>query len=206
MPCPTNLDEILAVRDGTVVDYFDWMPDNQDLKASDPSDAAAIALAVAAAAASGFLLANQTTGGNGGWNFILIRHDTQDGVHDLDQGGSVVLTYAQYGHGATNGVRDAFALRGILPNKIIGTAVKQGQVVMLAGDTGVSFHNHLHLHVLGAVAGTPAPLPGTQQVVNRGSLTPYTLPFVFREVHHVLSADGPCKHLTWYESDNTKVG
>jgi len=199
-------DEVLCVRDGTVVDYFDWMPDDQDLSNSDPNDAAAIAAAVAAAAASGALLPNQTNGSNGGWNFILIRHDAIDNTHDKDQGGGNVQTYAQYGHGANGGVRAVFAARGVAANLIIGTAVTQGQVVMQAGDTGVSFHNHLHLHVLGAVPGTPAPLPGTQQVINRSALTPYTLPFVFSDVNHVFATDGVPQHLNWYTSQNVRTG
>jgi len=199
-------DEVLCVRNGTVVDYFDWMPDDQDLSNTDPNDAAAIAAAVAAAAASGALLPNQTNGSNGGWNFILIRHDAVDNTHDKDQGGGNVQTYAQYGHGANGGVRAAFAARGVAANLIIGTAVTQGQVVMQAGDTGVSFHNHLHLHVVGALPGTAAPLPGTQQVINRNALTPYTLPFVFGDVNHVFATDGVPQHLNWYTSQNVRTG
>lgn len=199
-------DEVLCVRNGTVVDYFDFMPDDQDLSGTDPDDATAIAAAVAAAAASGTLLPNQSNGSNGGWNFILIRHDAIDNMHDKDQGGANVQTYAQYGHGANGGVRAAFAARGINANQIIGTAVTQGQVVMLAGDTGVSFHNHLHLHVLGATSITAAPLPGTPQVINRSALTPYTLPFVFSEVSHVFATDGVPQHLNWYTSANVRTG
>ena len=70
----------------------------------------------------------------------------------------------------------------------------------------MSFHNHLHLHVLGALSSTPAPLPGTQQVINRSALTPYTLPFVFSDVNHVFATDGVPKHLTWYTSQNVRTG
>ena len=37
------------------------------------------------------------------------------------------------------------------------------------------------------------------------SLTPYTLPFVFREAKHVIGRDGVLRNLTWYTSDNEKV-
>lgn len=201
-------DEILACRGGTVVDWFDFYPDDTELDLSG-GNAAHTAIAIAAAAAgqtAGFLQAGQT-GFNGAltgnWNFVLIRHDAQDAAHDLDQGGTAVFTFAEYGHGATGGVRAAFALRGIAPAAIIGTAVQQGQVIMLAGDTGVSFHNHLHLHVRAATnpaQGTAAP------PVRTDGLSAYTLPFVFREARHVLGRDGPLRHLTWYRSENTRLG
>ena len=70
---------------------------------------------------------------------------------------------------------------------------------MHAGDTGTSFHNHLHMHVLGATAATPATGP-----VNSSVLTPYTLPFVFKEGRHVIGRDGPLRRLTWYTSDNER--
>jgi hypothetical protein len=206
-------DEVLCVRDGTVVDWFDFYPDDQDLdvfNASSPDAATGLA-AAAAGQAAGLVQAGQSgRNGNltGNWNFVLVRHDLHDPVHDLDQGGSAVYTFAEYGHGANGGVRAAFALRGIAPGAIIGTAVTQGQVVMLAGDTGTSFHNHLHLHVR-AMVGAPVPpaaLPAVPPPFNPGNLSPYTLPFVFREARHVIGADGPLRHLTWYRSENTRLG
>lgn len=194
-------DDILACRGGTVVDWFDFYPDdtNLDLSATTNPDFTTALNAAAAAQTAGFLQSGQTGfGGNltGNWNFVLIRHDTQDTTHDKDQGGTTVFTFAEYGHGRTGGVRAAFAERGILPPDIIGTVVQQGQVIMKAGDTGVSFHNHLHLHVRAATSaaqGTQAPPLRTD------GLSAYTLPFVFRE------GDGPLKHLTWYRSSNVKI-
>ena len=207
-------DEVLCVRDGTVVDWFDFYPDDTDLKNvfTAGSADAATGLAAAAAGQTAGLIQTGQSGRNGNltgnWNFVLIRHDTHDPVHDLDQGGTAVYTFAEYGHGATGGVRAAFALRGIAPGAIIGTAVTQGQVVMLAGDTGTSFHNHLHLHVR-AMVGAPVPpavLAAVPPPFGPGNLSPYTLPFVFREARHVLGRDGPLRHLTWYTSENPRLG
>ncbi|MEO6407475.1 MAG: hypothetical protein ABIO45_01810 [Burkholderiaceae bacterium] len=206
-------DEVLCVRDGTVVDWFDFYPDDRDLavfNAGSPDAATGLA-AAANAQAAGLIQAGQSgRNGNltGNWNFVLIRHDTHDPVHDLDQGGSPVYTFAEYGHGANGGVRAAFALRGIAVGAIIGTKVTQGQAVMLAGDTGTSFHNHLHLHVR-AMVGAPVPpavLPAVPPPFGPGNLSPYTLPFVFREARHVLGRDGPLRHLTWYTSENPRTG
>jgi hypothetical protein len=65
---------------------------------------------------------------------------------------------------------------------------------MHAGDTGVSFHNHLHMHVVGSTASTPASPP-----IRSNQLTSYTLPFVFREARHVIKPDGVLQYLTWYK-------
>lgn len=197
-------DEILCVRDGTVVDWFDFYPDDTELDFNEPGDVN-VAFAVAAQAqAQGLLVAGQT-GFNGqisgNWNFIMVRHDSVDSTHDRDQGGAVVQTYAVYGHGAFQGVRDAFAARGVAPASIVGTVVQRGQVLMMAGDTGVSFHNHLHLHVLGATASTPAAAP-----VLPNTLSGYTLPFVFAEARHTFGRSGPLRHLTWYRSENPRLG
>ncbi len=229
-------DEILCVRDGVVVDYFDWITDdidpnfNQLMAAVQEAcglTATPTAAQINAAAVAGLpclLVPGQSgapipgvagsgdvgVGGGGGvnqfqftWNFITVRHTAVDNAHDLDQGGGVVTTFAQYGHGAKGGVRAAFLARGVQPRNIIGTVVRQGDVLMLAGDTGTSFHNHLHLHVL--PQGTPA--QATQPPpLNAGNLPPYTLPFVFREARHVLGRDGPLRHLTWYTSENPRLG
>ena len=206
-------DEVLCVRNGTVVDWFDFYPDDIELNLSGTSaadTATGLAAATAAQTAGLIQIGQSGRGGNltGNWNFVLIRHDAFDPVHDLDQGGSAVYTFAEYGHGANGGVRAAFALRGIAAGAIIGTAVTQGQVVMLAGDTGTSFHNHLHLHVR-ALVGAPVPpaaLPAVPPPFNPGNLSRYTLPFVFREGRHVLGRDGPLRHLTWYTSENPRTG
>lgn len=137
------------------------------------------------------------------WNFIVIRHDAVDAAHDTDVldpslRAQFPCTYAVYGHGKTGSVREVFAARGVTdPRNIIGQTVQRGQVIMHAGDVGTSFHNHLHMHVLGG----PAPAPGA---VSRG-FTRFTLPFVFREAKHVFGRDGVLRHLTWYTSDNPRV-
>lgn len=210
-------DEILAIRDGTVVDWFDFYPDdtNLDLSGASTTDTATGLNAASDAQAAGLLVSGQSGfNGNltGNWNTVLIRHDTFDAVHDKDQGGvanATLVTFAQYGHGKNGGVRAAFALRGIAPTAIIGTQVKQGEVIMLAGDTGVSFHNHLHLHVRMATASTavpPAPPAATFAPITPNSLSAYTIPFVFREAVHAIGRDGPLRHLTWYRSQNTRIG
>ncbi|GAK58616.1 Na+/solute symporter [Candidatus Vecturithrix granuli] len=160
-------EEILASRPGTVVGFYE----------STPND----------------------TGGD--WNFIRIRHDvddngnaiTPDPVHDRDVGGNVTRTFAVYGHGRQNGVTDAFA-RWSTPvptANIIGTRVRRGQPIMLAGDTGTSFYNHLHMHVL----------PGKSGPTSIDANTTYAIPFIFQDV----DGDGMCKALHWYESTNTRV-
>lgn len=108
-------------------------------------------------------------------NFIRIRHDVDDAGnpiapdpdHDKDGGGAVVRTYASYLHGRRNSVTAAFG--GATP--AVGDTVTQGQPIMLAGDTGKSFHNHLHLEVHpDDGGGNPA--------------TARTIPFVFADVRH----------------------
>lgn len=184
-------DDICACRGGTVVDYFDWIVD--DINPDSTQQAAAATLAAPD------LVAGQTTSDS--WNFIMIRHDTVDNDHDKEAGGNVVTTYAVYGHGKQHSVREAFAARSVpvTPQNIIGTVVQQGEVIMKAGDVGMSFHNHLHMHVLVA---DPA-LPNTTPISQR--MRDYTIPFVFREARHVIGKDGVLKYLTWYTSDNEVV-
>lgn len=187
-------DEILAIRDGTVVDFFDWIPDNIN-----PSTAQE---ATARTASNGVMGASWRND-NPGWNFIAIRHDARIDAQDRDQGGTAVTTYAIYGHGATEGVRALWqSLYGKTPQQIIGTRVRRGNPIMRAGSTGVSFHNHLHLHVLRGPAppATPEPL-GATQLVTDGDLSDYTLPFVFADA----PGDGVLKNLRWYRSANTRT-
>lgn len=131
------------------------------------------------------------------WNYIRIRHTTQDTTHDKDAGGTVVTTYAEYGHGRKDSVEAAFAARGITQANIVGSTVTQGQVIMQAGNTGNSAYNHLHMHVR----------PQNSSVsVN----TNYTIPFVFRDAKHrdlweLISQDGRPKTFNYYVSENTKI-
>jgi hypothetical protein len=191
-------EEILAARAGTVVDFFDWIDD--DIEPNTSQMAAAL---TAARLVMGATWRN-TDPYYCSWNYIVIRHDTQNADHDKDQGGTVVTTYAVYGHGKQGSIRELFNGRGVAPGAIIGTTVQQGQPIMLAGDTGVSFHNHLHMHVLGHVTGGSNPTPAAPPIWP-SQLSPYTLPFVFREARHVLKPDGVLQYLTWYKSDNERI-
>jgi hypothetical protein len=195
--------EILASRPGTVVDYFDWVPDD-----TDPGDqgSAGRAAAGAAATASGLLVAGQTA--VSGWNFITIRHDVAgpggtvpDPVHDVGPAGAGTTTYAVYGHGRFGSVRAAFAARPttVAANNIIGQPVLRGQPIMYAGDTGMSFHNHLHMEVRTGPA-PPVP-PATTTPVAQWALD-QTLPFVFSDCRE---NDGVCGRLNFYSSTNTRV-
>ncbi len=190
-------EEILASRPGTVVDFFDWAPDDSNVMTNIPAGVVPVP--------------GQTTSQR--WNFITIRHDRDDGgnllassdpTHDLGPGGAQVWTYAVYGHGRQNSVRQVFAqklgipLTNITPAQIIGRAVRRGEPIMLAGDTGISFHNHLHMHVL---TGPPPPTVP----VGRGMLSAFTIPFVFREVTNFLGTDGVCTRLNFYTSRNVRV-
>ena len=198
-------DDVCAARGGTVVDYFDWIPDDTEPSDTDPDGSGPLLSerdqAAADAIASGLLVPGQT-GENGqgpSWNFVMIRHDVAVADHDKEAGGVATTTFAAYGHGRNGSVRTAFAARGIAANAIIGTVVNQGDVIMQAGDTGISFHNHLHMHVLASTTSTPASPP-----IKRSTLSDYTLPFVFSkaEASHVIAPDGVLQKLTWYKSDN----
>ena len=197
-------EEILAARPGTVVDYFDWVMNDTD------PDGGQMDAARDEAAASGFLVTGQTRRSR--WNFITIRHDLKlegdalvaaapDDTHDKDQGGTVTTTFAIYGHGRKESVRNAFQARGVAANNIIGQQIKQGQVIMKSGDTGISAFNHLHMQV------EPGPANGKPT-------TDRSIPFVFKDVEHtfvphglmeVAKRDGVPRSLNWYASKNPKV-
>lgn len=161
-------DEIVAMRGGTVVHYSDIVPDEQS---EDPD--------------SGYSI----------WNVIIIRHDDPSEStlpnpdHDKDHTG-VTTTYAEYGHGRHYGVRHAFATKGIHHSKIKGTQVKQGELIMYAGDTGMSAYNHLHVHV---ITSTPQTWP------------PVTIPFVYNDVKHKIGKDGIPKAFNYYVSENENL-
>jgi hypothetical protein len=131
------------------------------------------------------------TSGSANVNRLIIMHTTNDAEHDDPFGTGPVTTYARYLHGAQNGVTAAFASRGLGPPVPGVTVVNQGDVIMLADDTGKSFHSHLHIDVVtdssGNVVAPAAASPGTLGI-----------PFVFRDVR----GDGRCINLTWYESEN----
>ncbi|MCP4765236.1 MAG: hypothetical protein GY875_03105 [Gammaproteobacteria bacterium] len=212
---------VVAVRDGTVVDYFDWITD--DIKPNEDEK-----IAAGLRADSSTFLQSTGNGDQSGidfdptadddagvpsWNFIIIQHNdpfgtetAEEKAHDKDQGGANVFTYAFFGHGAKDGVREVFDARGIPPDKIIGSEVKRGENIMWAGDTGVSFHNHLHLHVRpGPEPKIPADRadPLEPEIINPSDMDgSRTLPIVFKDATHPLKPDGRLYHLTWYRSGN----
>lgn len=191
-------DEVLCVRDGTVVDFFDWIPDNIDPDSTQE--------AAARTASDGVMGGAGWRNDSPGWNFVTVRHDVAVAAHDKDQGGAAVTTYATYGHGATDGVRTLWqSLYGKAPDQIIGTRVQRGNPLMRAGSTGVSFHNHLHLHVQSGPAAPPVPagppVTGPNQLVSPGAINDWTIPFVFGDA----PGDGVLKNLTWYRSGNART-
>jgi hypothetical protein len=136
------------------------------------------------------------------WNFIAIKHDVDEslaaaspGAHDLGLGGGTPIpTVAVYGHGLPGSITSAFALHlpAVPTEAIVGTAVKQGMPIMLAGDTGISFNNHLHMHVV------PDPAIDYRTYGGWGD----TIPFVFSDED--APSDGVLKHFTFYKSGNTR--
>ena len=192
---------ILAARGGTVVDYFDWIANDEHPDAPGSGDNPADSKfdvwrnARDEAAASKFLVSGQTSSPT--WNFIVIRHDAANKDHDKDQGGMATTTYAVYGHGRKDSVRKSFGDRGVAPAKIIGTAVTQGQQIMLTGNTGNSMMNHLHLMV------QPGPAASTKPPIT--NLTARTIPFVFKTEVGDDASEGVPKSMTFYTSTTKKV-
>lgn len=131
---------------------------------------------------------------------ISFQHRVRpDPAHDRGAGGAVVRTYSVYGHGRLGSVRAAFAARGIAANQIIGQVVRRGQPIMASGDTGVSFHNHLHMHVVPGPPPNAPPAPGMGAVGRAAYGVP--IPFVFRDVDNFLGPAGVCTKLNWYTSE-----
>ncbi len=132
-------------------------------------------------------------------NAIIIRHATIDNEHD-DFGNGPVQTFSVYIHLAQNGVTQAPFWGGVTPAQELtagigaGAAVTQGDLIALAGDTGKSFHNHLHMHVVRQMPG------GTGPDINPTLAVPlvYTVPFVFQDA----PGNGVLKSTTWYRSGN----
>ena len=136
------------------------------------------------------------------WNFIAIKHDVDESLaaaaphaHDLGLGGGTPIpTVAVYGHGMPGSITAAFGdhLPAVPTAAIVGTKVKQGMPIMRAGDTGISFNNHLHLHVV--------PDPGGDYRAYGGWGD--TIPFVFSDED--APSNGVLKHFTFYTSGNTR--
>ncbi|MGH2543783.1 MAG: M23 family metallopeptidase, partial [Ardenticatenaceae bacterium] len=146
---------ILAARSGTVVDYFDWVPNDRDEDTDGPTDD---------------LDPDQTQ--NTSANFVLIRHDDpfdeetdeQHEAHDKGMNGDVVTTYGVYMHGRTGSVREFLQPDGGDPEDIIGLQVRRAQPIMRSGNTGLSFHNHLHIHIEVESPGFTPPASPTDAV------------------------------------------
>jgi hypothetical protein len=191
-------DVIVASRPGTVVDFFDWVPNDKNRSTKIPDGVAPGP--------------GQTTETKR--NFVLIRHDVDDDgnaiapndTHDKGPGGTVAVTYAMYMHGRTDSVRAAFAEKlgidfaAITPANILNTAtpvtVKRGEKIMLNGDTGKSFHNHLHLEVRVEKG------PNAGRVRGFEDDDSFTVPFLFKEVSRFLDTDGVPTGFNFYTSDN----
>jgi hypothetical protein len=186
---------VLAARDGTVVDFFDWAPDNERITTDAGADADP----------------GQTQSSTG--NFIFLRHDDpfgretadQRSAHDRGAGGAEVVTFGHYLHGRQESVRELLMPDGGTPADIIGLQIRRGTPIMRAGNTGRSAHNHLHMDVRtnGAALGThPAvPPPVTRDAINTGG-DRLSLPFVFKEVTNILGKDGVPRSLRFYVSAN----
>lgn len=160
-------DKVLAMRGGTVLSFRDDIKDNSTEE----------------------------------WNSVTIVHNDSkeraypDPEHDRDHRG-IIPTSGQYGHGQHFGVRYAFASRGVPYPYIWGSKVKQGDLIMYAGDTGMSAYNHLHVHIV-------------PEIEMNGKLS--TIPFVFKEVEQSkalgfiprpYSRDGLPRAFNYYVSDN----
>jgi hypothetical protein len=142
-----------------------------------------------------------------------------------------VLSVCQYGHGLQNWMQISLSPAGTAGQptgkamadvfttnvyaNVLGMVIPQGRVLMLSGDTGVSFYNHLHHHVLLDSAASrgrnnlPVPRSG-----NPFPFFPYTIPFVYSDGTHGIEhgfreapqSNGLLRAMTYYESKNTRTG
>jgi hypothetical protein len=182
--------EILACRPGTVVA---WWEDVEDDSMGDPIS----------------------------WNFIAIRHDVDDTGNglaidqrfDLGPGGTSVRTVAIYGHGRKNSVTAALNINGLTPpartggfaavdSSVPAVKVKQGMPIILAGSTGISFNNHLHMHVIPDPGPDPA---GTALVPTDFTGNGNSMPFVFADVDRFFTPKGVPMKLNFYSSNNQRI-
>jgi hypothetical protein len=214
-------ENVHAARDGTVVDYFDWVAN--DINPDDAEKRAAMKRTLTDPyllidGQTGFLESadrteekiDENNSQSPKANFVMIRHDNpfgtetdeQRAAHDRGPGGGQVVTYAVYLHARLNGVRDV--LTAVAPGndatQIIGLQIRRGQPIMLAGNTGKSTHNHLHFNIQTDGSTSPtATLP-----IKKSSMKGSDLPFVFREVTHVIGTDGVPQSLNHYLSENVQ--
>lgn len=127
---------------------------------------------------------DRPNGSDLGPNYIIIRHDTFDPVHDRGENGQVTNTYARYEHASPFGIRQAFAMMGITESQILGTKVQQGFPLIRVGKRP-GFFNFDYLQVQVGGAATDGLLP--------------TIPFVFRD----LPDDGLPHKGKYFGSGNT---
>lgn len=137
-----------------------------------------------------------------GWNYVIIRHDQAEDAsvrdnHDRYHDGNVYITYAIYGHGRKNGVTEAFNEAGV-PGDPIHKTVQQGDPIMKAGNTGISFHNHLHLQIKTRKEPHAGAVAGASLNLNSNDFEDDTIPFVFADV----AGDGVVESLAFYTSEN----
>jgi hypothetical protein len=183
-------EDVLAARDGTVVDFFDWVPGaTADLTPRPGFEEA--------------LFGTQPTGSDS-WNFVAIRHDPDEHDHDRGESGVAITTYAVYGHGRFGSVRATFEARGVGESGVIGTRIRQGEPIMSAGSTGDSSSiNQVHMEVRQGppLADLPLSPTGPQDPavvpVDRASYG-ITIPFVFADAGNPQSSE-------WVQSGNERV-
>jgi hypothetical protein len=130
-----------------------------------------------------------------------------------------VRTIAVYGHGRKGSVTTALAINSLTPPARTGSGakaavltgtpvhVKQGMPIMLAGATGISANNHVHMHVI------PDQRPGIGTLIDDGFIgNGDTMPFVFADVDRRFtltsfgfSTKGVPERLNFYSSKNDRV-
>jgi hypothetical protein len=93
-------------------------------------------------------------------------------------------------------------------NQVLGQLVKQGQVIILADNTGFSFMNHVHVQCNGQISGAP----GSFGFGNGGGSN-WSLPFVYQDVQHGIQNgiwkgfydNGVARMFTTYHSTNQRA-
>jgi hypothetical protein len=127
---------------------------------------------------------DRPNGSDLGFNYIVIRHDTVDPVHDFGESGVVTSTYARYENASPFGIRQAFAMMGIPESRILGIKVQQGFPLIRMGKRPGFFNfDHLQVQVTGGASDGILP----------------TIPFVFRD----LPDKGVPEKGKYYGSGNT---
>jgi hypothetical protein len=122
-------------------------------------------------------------GSEAGKNYICIKHNTTVADHDKGIGGAASVTTARYEVAVPYGVQRAFLAKKISPDKIIGTPVNQGDIIMLLGERYGVFETD-RLEVFVEATTTDGFLP--------------TIPFVFADI----ADKGIPKYGKYYESGN----